>query len=556
MVKRIAEEGKLDQMHEDLAIGELRDKLEELEGNGLAAEPSTLDEKVMLHRKLVELTPPGHRKHPQHLSNLAGQLVQRYNSLGRDADVQEAIALMSEVLEIVPSGDPARPEYLWNLALVLLYRFEWTSRASDLDEAARVLRLAADDSSVVGEWRDRFRTQLRAVEGIYDYVGALPSRFEASSDFSKLDRTISQLREALSSRSMTDLRRAAIHSELGIALWKRYKRSGALDDILESIRNLEQATSIDSSPTDLANSATALWTLAERVIFDKPTTEGILTRAITAFREALRRFPEGHVYRATYLSNLGLALESRHVLTGSDKDIDDAINVIHDAIRVTAQDHPDRAIHFTNLCRVLRRRFEASKQLNDLWKAIHAGKLAVGACPLGSPDRARIVGNLGEAYEALFEATQDSNAGHEAEACYSEAARSESSPIFDRIRPARGSGEIAAAMGDWASAADAMAYAVRLLPELAWRGLPGGDRLSYLASAGMSGLASNASASALATGHVRQAVERLELGRGVFFGQFLDLRTDLSDLQSAHPALARKLDDVRAALDHSLMARP
>ncbi|MET9335871.1 hypothetical protein ABZX78_32515 [Streptomyces cellulosae] len=90
---------------------------------------------------------------------------------------------------------------------------------------------------------------------------------------------------------------------------------------------------------------------------------------------------------------------------------------------------------------------------------------------------------------------------------------------------------------------------MELMPLVAWVGAPRTVREAALAD--RAGLVSRAAQAALDAGRTTDAVEFLELGRGVLWSQSIDLRTDLAEIEEAEPELAARLAAVRHALDSS-----
>ena len=66
---------------------------------------------------------------------------------------------------------------------------------------------------------------------------------------------------------------------------------------------------------------------------------------------------------------------------------------------------------------------------------------------------------------------------------------------------------------------------------------------------GKNGLARNAAACAIRSGHFSRAVEFLEEGRTIFWSQALQLRTPLDKLPLEAPDLAQKLKDISQSLE-------
>lgn len=106
-----------------------------------------------------------------------------------------------------------------------------------------------------------------------------------------------------------------------------------------------------------------------------------------------------------------------------------------------------------------------------------------------------------------------------------------------------------------AERADAAALAVRLLPTAAWRGL-GRFSQEMLLTVGGGGLATTAAAAQLELGRPEQALELLELGRGVLWSQKLDAGTDLRLLSEHSEELADRLTSTRLLLERTRPPAP
>jgi tetratricopeptide (TPR) repeat protein len=128
-------------------------------------------------------------------------------------------------------------------------------------------------------------------------------------------------------------------------------------------------------------------------------------RAVDLLRQALDASPADHPDRAMYLSNFGLALQTRFERTGVLADLDEAIHRLHDAVAASPADHPDRAMYLSNLGLALQTRFERTGVLADLDEAIHRLHDAVAASPADHPARAGRLSNLGAALQTRFERT-------------------------------------------------------------------------------------------------------------------------------------------------------
>lgn len=99
----------------------------------------------------------------------------------------------------------------------------------------------------------------------------------------------------------------------------------------------------------------------------------------------------------------------------------------------------------------------------------------------------------------------------------------------------------------WSDAAEGFETAITLLPLVVWHGQLRTDSEFHLTR--LTGLASDAAASAISAERLERAIELLEQGRAVLWSRLLDDRADLKSLHLVEPDLARKLDAIRVALD-------
>ena len=274
-----------------------------------------------------------------------------------------------------------------------------------------------------------------------------------------LDEKISRLRGVLRRAQPGSSYLSALHSELGIALWERFHQEGSHADIGESLEHLIAASKLlDPHDPDHArevagrmlNIGTAALSLGER------THEAeLLSAAVSMLRNALEFFPPGSDQRIMGLSNLGMALQFRYTLTGSSPDISDAIVALQEAARDTSDMDPGRPGILTNLCMALCSSYELTVNADELQEAIETGQSALSTLPIDSGHRARLLANVGVCYEKQFEKTGSAQARTQAMTYLEQAARSEASPVWDRIRPARGWGLLAADAGEYSVAANA-----------------------------------------------------------------------------------------------------
>ena len=282
--------------------------------------------------------------------------------------------------------------------------------------------------------------------------------------------------------------------------------------------------------------------------YQRTGTIADLDTAIQRSQEALDTTPEDHPGRAGRLDNLGIGYRDRYQRTGSIADLDTAIQRYHEALYTTPADHPDRAGRLDSLGVGYRDRYQRTGSIADLDTAIQRSQEAVDATPADHPDRAGRLDNLGLGYRDRYQRTGTMADLDTAIQRSQEALDQSSSPVRNRLNAGRRLLVEHAKAGNWAQAYQAASITVSLVPLLTPRSLEISDK-QYLLTQVLD-LASSAAAIALkAARTASDAVQVLELGRGVITGSINELRADISDLQQKHPHLAEKYVSLRDLLD-------
>ncbi|MCX4529289.1 tetratricopeptide repeat protein [Streptomyces sp. NBC_01551] len=502
-----------------------------------------LDEAVRVGREAVEATPTGHPNRAMCLSNLGIALRIRFEWLGAVADLDEAVRVGREAVEATPTGHPNRAMYLSNLVSVLGIRFEWLGAAADLDEAVRVGREAVKDSPAGHPDRAMYLSNLGS---------ALGARFDRLGAAADLDEAVRVSREAVEATPTDHPDRGAYLNNLGNALGARFDRLGAVADLDEAVRVGREA--VEATPTGHPDRAMYLSNLGGAL--GRSGLLGVaadLDAAVALGREAVEAIPTDHPGRAAYLSELGNTLRFRFGRLGAAADLDEAVAVGQRVVEATPTDHPDRAGRLSNLGGALQARFGRLGVVADLDEAVRVGREAVEATPTDHPDRAVYLRNLGNALRTRFErsgAVTDLDAAVKALVMAMEVGSAAPSV---RVRAGRAAGGLLAS-SDPLRAAGLLEDAVRLLPEVAPRGLDRSDQQELLGE--LAGLAGDAAALVLADvsapvdERAGRALGLLESGRVLLLAQVMATRGDLTDLRALHPDLAERFTEFRHLLDH------
>ncbi|MFG3496743.1 CHAT domain-containing protein [Streptomyces sp. NPDC047886] len=475
--------------------------------------------------------------------HVLAELARRFADTGDATALERGVDIGRRVLGGMPDDHPERAAICRDLGVLLLRRFEHAGDRRDIDAAVEHLRYGAyGPLSLVQQFRNAL---------------------------GRPDASLEELRQAGGEDVDTLLRlgsdRGRELSALAAAHVVRFGRDGSAADLDEAVAAARRA--VEATPahhrTELR---TRLETLAVVLVtrYRHTGDPGDLDRAIELGRRVLGTLRVSLTTgtwsesvaetRRITLANLCNRLRARYLLTGSAADLEEAIGLGREAValgrggRASAQDR-------VNLALALADRAALRGDTADLRAAIDEVEAAADALPPSSPRYARsrlLLGSLlRDRSEAGASRARERDASR-ALALFREAAEAALAAPQERLDGAVAWGRFAAeravaGRAGWEEAADGFAAAVSLLPLTAWRGLGRADRERLLAP--RSHLTTEAAACAVCCGRLEQAVELLDQGRSVLWGQALDTRTDLTALRAAHPELAERLDTVRSGLD-------
>ncbi|KAI9566935.1 TPR-like protein [Boletus coccyginus] len=551
-------------------------------------ELSDLEDAISTLRDAVELTPHGHPDKPALLNSLGSSFRARFVRIGELCDLEDAISRQRDAVELTPHGHPHKPALFNNLGNSFLTRFERVGELSDIEAAISRQRDAVDltphghpdkpallnslGSSFrarferigeLGDLEDAISRQRDAVEltphGHPDKPGRLNNlgnsffaRFERVGELSDLEDAISTQRDAVELSPHGHPDKPGRLNNLGNSFLTRFERVGELSDLEDAISTLRDAVELTphghpDKPARHNNLSNSFLTRFERVGVRSDVDD-----AISILRDAVELTPHGHPDKPALLNNLGNSFLTRFERVGELGDLEDAISILRDAVELTPHGHPDKPARYNNLGTSFLTRFERVGELSDLEDAISTLRDAVELTPHGHPDKPGHLNNLGNSFRARFDRLGVRSDVEQAIFLYSHAATTPAGPISSRFHASR----------RWISCArhihhdslfDACSVAITLLSQLAWIGLSFTDRYSELMRG--ADVVRDAAAVALDLGFPETAVEWLEQGRSIVWGELSELRNSYEELSSAHPDLARRLRELSAALEHASTAR-
>jgi len=325
------------------------------------------------------------------LHNLAAALVTRFHHSGSLPDLDRAIEARQLVANLSVDGS-ARADALADLTDSLFERFTQTHSSSDLSAGIQVSRAA------IAAWPDKSHPgRFQANLGLGLYLSS-----EQSANPDDLDDAIVAMRLATGMAVDGSVSKALVLNWLGIALHRRYQRTGDPASLTEAVACGREAVSIlqepEHRPAFLSNLAGTLTDVFE--VFGRLSD---LEESIAQVREALNLASPGSADWASYQHTLGNALRRRYDRLVEIADLDESIVRSRAAVDALPSGHPSLASFESTLSARLRVRSERLGTPSDLDEAISIGRRAVGSIPLTHPGRAECLSTLFGALRARFE---------------------------------------------------------------------------------------------------------------------------------------------------------
>ncbi|MFE6018520.1 CHAT domain-containing protein [Streptomyces sp. NPDC056441] len=513
------------------------------ESTGVLAD---LDNAIECCQAAVEAVPEEHPARSIFLSGLGAVTLTRFQRTGETAYLDRSVIAFREALKALPPGHRARGLRLSGLGQALLARYRLDGDRSDLDSAIEMNRAASREM-------DPRQTEFNA--GLNNLATSLWQRFESSGHMADLDEAISASRASAHATVDGHVDRPTRLSNVGLMLWTRFKHTGALSDLDAAVEFAHRA--VKTAPRAHSALAAMLSNLGAALLqrYERNGDPQDLDEVIRGNREVLKIVDASSPDRPRFLANLCTALHARFQRTGSFEDLDGAVVAGHDATATVPSHHPERPKYLSLLGGVLTVKFEKTGSVVDLDDAVVACQAALDISPADHSERADYLFQLGTSLHRRYQRTHSRRDFDRALAAHMEGARADGARPSIRIRAAQAAASMIG-RPDPELAADLLAGAVRLLPEVADRRLSRGDQQHAMGK--WSGLAGDAAALALDShegtpaDRAVRALQLIEVGRGVLHSQALDMRSDLAELRERHPDLAHRFGVLRDELDRPM----
>ncbi|KAJ7475001.1 CHAT domain-containing protein [Mycena latifolia] len=500
---------------------------------------TNLNESVSTLKAAVSLTSEGHPDMPSCLNSLGNSLLSRFKRLGDLTNLNESMSTFKAAVSLTSEGHPAKALQLKNLGNSLLTCFEQHGDLTDLNESVSMQKAAV---SLTPEGHPAKPSRLN------NLGHSLLTRFEQCGDLTDLNESVSTFKAAVSLTPEGHPNMPSWLNNLGDSLLSRFKRLGDPTDLNESVSTLKAAVSLtpeghQDMPSCLNNLGNSLLTRFEQLggLID-------LNESVSTFKAAVNFTVEGHSDMPSRLNNLGNSLSRRFEQLGDLTDLNDSVSRHEAAVSLTPEGHPAKPSRLNNLGDSLLSRFKRFGDLTDLNESVSKRKAAVSLTPEGHPDKPSFLHNLGNCLHHRFTRLNDPRDCEEMLLQYSRAASSRTGSAHVRFQ-ASAMWAHYAQIHQTSSVLHAYSTAIDLVPQVAWLGLSISDRHHQLLKTGP--IVRAAASAAIEAHEYCKAVEWLEQGRSVIWGQFRTLRAPLDDLHVVHPKLAAELVSISNLLEMS-----
>ncbi|CUA77661.1 Toll-like receptor 8 [Rhizoctonia solani] len=262
---------------------------------------------------------------------------------------------------------------------------------------------------------------------------------------------------------------------------------------------------------------------------------------------AVELTPEWHTKRATYLNNLGIVYQLRFQNQTHQADSSQAIEYLNQAVALTQDGHSDKASWLNNLGNAYSGRFFVYKQPEDFNSAERALSQAASLTSKGHVNMSKILISLAILHNSQFEKSGLQETLNKSISYLQQSIECARYPA-QTFNAARFLAKLLSS-NQRPGSLPVYQIAMDCLPQVIWLGEVAKMRITQTFQ--LSDLVQEAAAAAIVAQETDLALEWLEQGRSIIWGQFLQLRAPLDGLTSVNPALAAELKLAADELDNT-----
>lgn len=521
---------------------------------------------------------------PDILISFGMLLYRRSWRLDSVVDATQGIDITSSAIGSMASDHPIYGNALMTLLALLTLRFKLTESKDDLDQAISIARDLS--SGTYSTWYlDRF--------DMLQVLGkTLLAKYLQTGSMSFIQGAVDALRDAVDNVPRDSPSRAHHLHGLSCLLDQLSVHTGSIDDLNEAIDLNNEAVDMIPHDDPMYSAMIMQITVLLRRKFEEEWSLDSVNRGIDLTQQFLLENPS-HKHRPDFLSSLSIMLATRSSRTNSIEDVNLAIQTANDALKATPSNDRNYSIRSGGLGWCLDHRFSMTGSMEDLERAISLYEKTVDTMPTGQ--RFAYMADLGRAYSLRFGETESWEDLDKAIGFWSQTL--DAAPPEHELRPgvlllyadkvlsrflitksredfqlhldlslevwscsyAKPHERIAAAMSAYLNFIDQHRWdeghrllrdAVPLLHKISPRSIKRDDAQARLRDMVDLRFVSRAAALTLqAGGSAEEALQLLEVGRGIISGSLMDMRGEITDLKLMYPDLADEFIFLRDQLD-------
>ncbi|KAF5560155.1 hypothetical protein FNAPI_4323 [Fusarium napiforme] len=331
-------------------------------------------------------------------------------------------------------------------------------------------------------------------------------------------------------------------------LFKGYMTFGEGKALEESIRVSQQIVS--TTDHDSEEHARHLWILGRRIIqrYLRNGTSGDLDASIKACQQAVDETPISSKNRQRRLQSLYDRLGEKYSQTLDDDDFQRAYDIAKEAVDLTTDSDVGPTVRLSILGVLLLGAYGKTGSKERLEESIRFGREALPATPDGHPDSALRNFNLADRLRIRHLEYGSADDLQDAISYYQKALNHSSASMFLRLQAGFSLMQSYVSNHDLEGGYKAVSKTIDILSLLRSRPLRNAD-LQHEASK-LAGLATQAASIGLHSGKSAvEALEFLEMARGVVASSISVLRADTKELEKELPELAQQYNSLRDQLD-------
>ncbi|KAJ7841272.1 CHAT domain-containing protein [Mycena leptocephala] len=504
---------------------------------------------LLIFMEAVNLTPTAHPDRLEMLAGLGMALMRRFQRLGDLDDLERCISATEEALLHTPYDHPNKAERLEDVGISLLSHFKHLGDLQSLNRSVSTLEEAL---------RLTPHSHINRASRLVHLAHAFRARFYCLGDLADVDRSILLGNEGIHIIPDGDTDQPSAFMNLGLSFLARFQRLGHQNDLDRSISMSENAVCLTADDHPDRPGRLQILGHSLRLLFERLGDIADLQRSVMVLQDSIRLTPENHPERPERLSALHHSVCLRFEYLGDLDDINHGIMLAESALKLTSDDHSAKPSSDLNMAIVQNRNAADLTPDDHVDKASYLNSLGFGAHEIAvrlTPDtvinQRAWSHNLALALGTRLDRLGDLDDLNKFPPILS----SLSGALFRRFHRLGSTEDLNKAIAIEEESLSltprtvlgAYRLALDLLPELAWLGLSIKDRHHHIGRAGK--VARNAATAAIAAGSLGKAVEWLEQGRSIIWGQLLNLRTPVDDLRQAHPLLANQFISLSVRLE-------